>query len=98
MIFAIVLFVNSAANFVFGVVLSALLGPAEFGRYATVAPAALTLAAAAFDWLRYSSLRSSGDDEGRARIASSQGRAAPPAFLKRPSREARPAVRTRCGS
>ena len=71
MIFAVVLFANSAANFVFGVVLSALLGPAEFGRYATVALAALTIGVAAFEWLRSSSLRFSGDVEGRQRIAAS---------------------------
>ena len=54
MLFAVVFFLNSAANFALGIVLSALLGPAEFGRYATVALAAITLAGAAFDWLRYS--------------------------------------------
>jgi O-antigen/teichoic acid export membrane protein len=71
MIYAIVLFANSAANFVFGVALSALLGPAEFGRYATVALAALTIGVAAFEWLRASSLRFSGDVEGRLRTAAS---------------------------
>ena len=71
MIYAIVLFVNSAANFVFGVALSALLGPAEFGRYATVALAALTIGVAAFEWLRASSLRFSGDIEGRLSTAAS---------------------------
>ena len=71
MVFAVVFFVNSAANFAFGIVLSALLGPAEFGRYATIALAANTLAGAVFDWLRHSSLRFSGDDQGRVRIASS---------------------------
>ena len=71
MVFAVAFFVNSAANFVFGIVLSALLGPAEFGRYATVALAANTLAAAVFDWLRQSSLRFSGENTGRAGIAAS---------------------------
>jgi O-antigen/teichoic acid export membrane protein len=71
MVFAVVFFLNAAANFAFGIVLSALLGPAEFGRYATVALASITLAGAAFDWLRYSSLRFSGDDEARARVAAS---------------------------
>ena len=46
MLFAVVFFLNSAANFALGIVLSALLGPAEFGRYATVALAANTLAGA----------------------------------------------------
>jgi O-antigen/teichoic acid export membrane protein len=71
MLFAVVFFLNSAANFVLGIVLSALLGPAEFGRYATVALAAVTLAGAVFDWLRHSSLRFSGDLEGRVSVAAS---------------------------
>ena len=71
MLFAVVFFLNSAANFVLGIVLSALLGPAEFGRYATVALAAITLAGAVFDWLRHSSLRFSGDLEGRVGVAAS---------------------------
>jgi O-antigen/teichoic acid export membrane protein len=71
MIFAVAFFVNSVANFAFGIVLSAMLGPAEFGRYATVALAANTLSAAAFDWLRQSSLRFSGEGEGRPGIAAS---------------------------
>ena len=71
MIFAIVFFLNSAANFVFGVVLSAWLGPAEFGRYATVALAATTLGGALLAWLRLASLRFSGDQEGRHQIAAS---------------------------
>lgn len=69
--FAVVFFVNSAANFAIGLTLSALLGPAEFGRYATAMLAAMTLATALFDWLRLSSQRFSGDVEGRARIAAS---------------------------
>jgi O-antigen/teichoic acid export membrane protein len=69
--FAVVFFLNSAANFALGIVLSALLGPAEFGRYATVALAANTLAGAVFDWLRHSSLRFSGDHDERVRVASS---------------------------
>ena len=71
--FAVVFFVNSAANFAIGLTLSALLGPAEFGRYATAMLAAMTLATALFDWLRLSSQRFSGDVEGRARIAASCG-------------------------
>ena len=71
MVFAVVFFLNAAANFLFGVVLSAILGPAEYGRYATIALAATTLGGAAFDWLRLSSLRFSGDQEGRERIAAS---------------------------
>src|ERR1700722_15439606 len=71
MIFAVVFFVNSAANFAIGLTLSALLGPAEFGRYATATLAAMTLATALFDWLRLSSQRFSGDIEGRARVAAS---------------------------
>jgi O-antigen/teichoic acid export membrane protein len=71
MIFAIVFFINSTANFAIGLTLSALLGPAEFGRYATAMLAAMTLATALFDWLRLSSQRFSGDLEGRARIAAS---------------------------
>jgi O-antigen/teichoic acid export membrane protein len=69
MIYAVALLLNSAANLAFGVLLSALLGPAEFGRYATATLAANTLAAAAFGWLRISSLRFSGQTEGRLGIA-----------------------------
>lgn len=71
MIFAVVSVLNSAANFAIGLTLSALLGPAEFGRYATLMLAAVTLATALFDWLRLSSQRFSGDIEGRAHIAAS---------------------------
>ena len=71
MLFAVVFFLNSAANFALGIVLSALLGPAEFGRYATVALAAITLAGAAFDWLRYSTLRFAGEPGERAGVAAS---------------------------
>ena len=71
MVFAVVFFINSTANFAIGLTLSALLGPAEFGRYATAMLAAMTFATALFDWLRLSSQRFSGDIEGRARIAAS---------------------------
>ena len=71
MIFAVAFFINSTANFAIGLTLSALLGPAEFGRYATAMLAAMTLATAVFDWLRLSSQRFSGDIEGRARVAAS---------------------------
>jgi len=64
-------FVNFADDFAFGVVLGALLRPPAFGRYATVASAATTLAGAAFGWLRLSSWRLSGEIDGRARIAAS---------------------------
>ena len=57
MIFALAYLGNAAANFVFGLVVSAALGPAEFGRYATAALAASVLAALAFDWLRLSTNR-----------------------------------------
>ena len=69
MTFAVVFFFNAAANFAFGVLLSALLGPAEFGRYATVALAAGTVSAGVFEWLRQSSIRFSGQMEDRASIA-----------------------------
>ena len=71
MLFATVFYFNSLGNFALGVALSALLGPAEFGRYATVALAAITLATAVLDWLRFSALRFSGETKGRIRIASS---------------------------
>jgi O-antigen/teichoic acid export membrane protein len=71
MLLAVAFFLNSAANFALGIVLSALLGPAEFGRYATVWLAAITLGGAVFDWLRHSSLRFSGDRDERVRVASS---------------------------
>ena len=53
MLFSVTFFLNAAANFAFGIALSAILGPAEFGRYATAALAAITLAGATLDWLRY---------------------------------------------
>ena len=71
MVFTVVFFLNAAANFALGIVLSALLGPAEFGRYATAALAAITLAAAVFDWLRYSTLRFSGGADERVGVAAS---------------------------
>ena len=71
MVFAVAFLLNSAGNFVLGVVLSALLGPAEFGRYATVSLAALTLAGGTFDWLRVSTIRFSGDTERRVSFAAS---------------------------
>jgi len=71
MFIAVIFFLNVTANFIFGVVVSALLGPAEFGRYATVALAAVTLGGALFDWLRFSSIRFSGDSEERHRVAAS---------------------------
>jgi len=71
MFIAVAFFLNVTANFVFGVAVSALLGPAEFGRYATVALAAVTLGGAMFDWLRFSSLRFAGDSEGRKQVAAS---------------------------
>jgi len=71
MLFALVFLINAAANFALGVALSALMGPAEFGRYATALLGATTLATALFDWLRLASIRFSGGDERRAPIASS---------------------------
>ncbi len=44
MVFAIVFLRIAVANLVLGIMLSALLGPAEFGRYAIAALAAATLA------------------------------------------------------
>jgi len=71
MVFAVAFLLNSAGNFVIGIVLGALLGPAEFGRYATVTLAALTLAGGAFDWLRLSTIRFSGYGDQRVSFASS---------------------------
>ena len=71
MFIAVAFFLNVTANFVFSVAMSAVLGPAEFGRYATVALAAVTLGGAMFDWLRFSSLRFGGDSEGRKQVAAS---------------------------
>jgi O-antigen/teichoic acid export membrane protein len=71
MVFAIVFLLNAVANFLLGIVLSALLGPAEFGRYATIALGATTLATASFDWLRLSSIRFSGSYEDREATAAS---------------------------
>lgn len=71
MLFALFFFINAAANFALGVALSALLGPAEFGRYATVFLGATTLATALFDWLRLSSIRFSVTEDRRVPVASS---------------------------
>jgi O-antigen/teichoic acid export membrane protein len=71
MLFSVTFFLNAAANFAFGLALSAILGPAEFGRYSTVALASITLAGAMLDWLRYSSLRFSGDGQGSVQTESS---------------------------
>ena len=71
MLFAVVFFINATANFLLGLALSALLGPAEFGRFATVALSATTLATALFDWLRLSAIRFSGGFDERERVAAS---------------------------
>jgi len=71
MLFTVTFFLNAAANFAFGVALSGMLGPAEFGRYSTVQLASITLATGTLDWLRYSTLRYSGDESARTAIASS---------------------------
>jgi O-antigen/teichoic acid export membrane protein len=71
MIFALTFFLNAASNFAFGLALSAILGPAEFGRYSTAQFASITLAVGMLDWLRYSTLRFSGEPGGRAAIAAS---------------------------
>ena len=70
MIFTVTFIVNAVLNFVFGVLLSAILGPAEFGRFATIALAAATLGTALFDWLRLAAIRFSGDAP-RASISAS---------------------------
>jgi len=51
MLFSVTFFPHAAANFASACV-SAILGPAEFGRYSTVALASITLAGAMLDWLR----------------------------------------------
>jgi O-antigen/teichoic acid export membrane protein len=71
MVFAALFLLNAVANFVLGILLSAFLGPAEFGRYATVALGAQTLAAALFDWLRLSSIRFSVASDDREATAAS---------------------------
>jgi len=71
MLFAAAFLLNSAGNFVLGIVLSAILGPAEFGRYATVSLAALTLAGSVFDWLRLSTIRFAGDKERQTNLTAS---------------------------
>jgi O-antigen/teichoic acid export membrane protein len=71
MLYAVVFFLNAAANFALGIAISALLGPAEFGRYATVALGATIVAMAFFDWLRLSSIRFSAAGERREATAAS---------------------------
>jgi O-antigen/teichoic acid export membrane protein len=57
MLLSFVFYLNSLGNFALQIGLGALLSPAEYGRYATVSLAALTLAAATLDWLKVSALR-----------------------------------------
>ena len=57
MLFSLAYLGNAAANFLFGIVVGSVLGPAEYGRYATAALAATVVAALAFDWLRLSTNR-----------------------------------------
>jgi O-antigen/teichoic acid export membrane protein len=57
MVFALSFLGNAAANFLFGLLLSGMLGPAEYGRYATAALGASVVAILAFDWLRLSTYR-----------------------------------------
>jgi O-antigen/teichoic acid export membrane protein len=71
MIFALSFFLNAATNFAFGLTLSAILGPAEFGRYSTVQLASITMASGLLDWLRLSTLRFSGEDANKTATASS---------------------------
>jgi O-antigen/teichoic acid export membrane protein len=71
MVYAVVFFLNAAANFTLGVTLGALLGPAEFGRYASVGLGASILAMTFFDWLRLSSIRFSAAGERREVTAAS---------------------------
>ena len=71
MTFALSFFLNAATNFAFGLTLSAILGPAQFGLYSTVQLASITLAGGMLDWLRLSSLRFSGEEASRLTVASS---------------------------
>ncbi len=48
---------NAGLNFLLGLVLARLLGPAEYGRFAIGATLAIVLATACFDWLRLSATR-----------------------------------------
>jgi hypothetical protein len=71
MVFAVVFFLNAAANFVLGIALGGILGPTEFGRFATVALGATTLGVALFDWLRLSSMRFYPASTSRAVVSAS---------------------------
>ena len=71
MTFAIVFFLNALANFALGILLSAILGPEEFGLYATTVLAATTAGLALFDWLRLSAIRFSRDPARAVEISSS---------------------------
>lgn len=48
---------NAGLNFVLGLALAAVLGPAEYGRFAVAAMVAVVLGTAGFDWLRLSATR-----------------------------------------
>jgi O-antigen/teichoic acid export membrane protein len=71
MVFAIAFLGNAAANFLFGLLLSGTLGPAEYGRYATAALGASVVAILAFDWLRLSTYRFTLALDSSQRAASS---------------------------
>ena len=48
---------NAGLNFVLGLALAAVLGPAEYGRFAVASMVAVVLGTACFDWLRLSATR-----------------------------------------
>ncbi len=57
---------NAGLNFVLGLALAAVLGPAEYGRFAVASMVAVVLGTACFDWLRLSATRFY-TDAGRTR-------------------------------
>ena len=68
MLLSLIFYLNSLGSFALQIVLGRLLSPTEFGRYATVSLAALTLAAATLDWLKASALRFSSPTAADERV------------------------------
>ncbi len=70
MLLSFAFYVNSLGNFLLQIVLGHLLSPAEYGWYATVSLAALSLAGATLDWLRVAALRYSDPTVSDERVGS----------------------------
>jgi O-antigen/teichoic acid export membrane protein len=61
MAISLTFFLNAAINFVLGLAVAAVLGPAEFGRFSVALVISLTLGTIFFDWARLSATRFYGE-------------------------------------